>query len=286
MTLYVSDLDGTLLNREAALSPATREGLARLLDEGLQFTVASARHVVSIRQIVAGLPLRLPVISSNGAYLSDALTGRHELVNAMDPALAGALHELVARHGFAPFVLTHGPKGDQLFYERIDNEGQRRFVEERQRNGDPRLRHAERIADVLGDPAVTFMVIGAHAPLAALRDAVAELCGDAVEMHLAEDLYMPGWPWLNIHDRRASKAQAIRTLVQRYGLAERELVAFGDHVNDLSMLRAADRAIAVGNAIEAVRASAHHVIGDHTEDSVLRFLEADFKAAPRPAPRR
>jgi len=277
VTLYVSDLDGTLLNRDAELSPTTREGLARLLEHGLQFTVASARHIVSIRSILAGLPLKLPVISSNGAYLSDALTGRHELVNAMDPALAQALHALVQTHGFAPFVLTHSPKGDQLYYERIDNEGQRRFVEERQRHGDPRLRHVDRIAAVLGDPTVTFMVIGEHAPLTALRDAVTELCGNAVEMHLAEDLYMPGWPWLNIHDRRASKDQAIRTLAQRYGLASREIVAFGDHVNDMSMLRTAHRAIAVANAIAPVREIAHAVIGHHSEDSVLRYIEADFK---------
>jgi len=277
VTFYVSDLDGTLLNRDAELSPTTREGLARLLEDGLHFTVASARHIVSIRTILAGLPLKLPVISSNGAYLSDALTGRHELVNAMEPALGQALHALIDSHGFAPFVLTHSPQGDQLFFERIDNEGQRRFVEERQRNGDPRLRHVDHIARVLTDPAVTFMVIGEHAPLAALRDAVAELCGDAVEMHLAEDLYMPGWPWLNIHDRRASKDQAIRTLAERYGLSGREIVAFGDHVNDLSMLRAADRAIAVGNAIESVQQAARAVIGHHTEDSVLRFIEADFR---------
>jgi len=277
VTLYVSDLDGTLLNRDAELSRTTREGLARLLEDGLHFTVASARHIVSIRTILAGLPLNLPVISSNGAYLSDVGSGRHELVNAMDPALAQALHALIDGHGFAPFVLTHSPKGDQLFYERIDNEGQRRFVEERQRNADPRLRHVDRIADVLKDPAVTFMVIGEPAPLGALRDAVAEFCGDAVEMHLAEDLYMPGWPWLNVHDRRASKDQAIRTLAERYGLHGREVVAFGDHVNDLSMLRSADRAVAVSNAIEPVRQMAHTVIGHHTDDSVLRFIEADFK---------
>jgi Cof subfamily protein (haloacid dehalogenase superfamily) len=280
VTLYVSDLDGTLLNPNAELSAPTREGLVRLLDEGLQFTVASARHVSSIRQILAGVPLRLPVISSNGAFLSDAQSGRHELVQAMEPALAQAIFALMQQHGFTPFAQIHGPQGDQLFYERIENEGQREFVEQRQRNGDPRLRHTEHLGRELAHPAVTLLVIARQEPLAALRDAIQALCGDLIEMHLAEDLYMPGWPWLNIHDQRASKDQAIRTLAERYGLAARELVVFGDHVNDLSMFRTADRGIAVANAIDAVKEAAHHVIGPHHEDSVLRFIEDDWRRPP------
>ena len=278
--MYVSDLDGTLLNPQAELSAPTREGLVRLLDEGLHFTVASARHISSIGQILHGLPLKLPVISSNGAFLSDLGSGQHELVNAMEPALAQAIFALMRQHGFMPFVQIHGPQGDRLFYESVENEGQRLFVEARQKAGDPRLTHTAHLGNALHDPAVTMLVIAEQAPLAALRDAIAELCGDRIEMHLADDLYMPGWPWLNIHDAKASKDQAIHSLAQRYGLAERELVVFGDQVNDLSMFRKAHRGIAVANAIDEVRELAHHVIGPHHEDSVLRFIEGDFRRPP------
>jgi len=98
-----------------------------------------------------------------------------------------------------------------------------------------------------------------------------------VETHLAEDLYKPGWPWLTVHDRRATKDQGIQLLAQRYGLQEREVVVFGDHVNDVKMLRAAHRGIAVANAIEAVKQEAHQVIGPHHEDAVLRFIESDWQ---------
>lgn len=277
MTLYVSDLDGTLLDTQAQLSAPTKAGLVRLLDEGLQFSVASARHVVSIQKIFEGVRLRLPVISSNGAYLSDAVTGRHELVHAMDPALAQAVFALMRRHGFTPFVLTHGPKGDQLFYESVQNEGQRRFVEERQLGHDPRLRHTDRIADELVHPAITLLVIAESAPLKALFDEINELCGSRIEMHLADDLYMPGWPWLNVHDAKASKAQAIHAMAERYGLKDRELVVFGDHVNDLSMFRTAHRGIAVANALDEVKLMAKQVIAPHHEDAVLNFIDQDWR---------
>jgi Cof subfamily protein (haloacid dehalogenase superfamily) len=277
MSLYVSDLDGTLLGRQASLSDVTRAGLTRLLDEGLCFTVASARHVTSISRILAGLKLSLPVISSNGAYISEMVSGQHELVHAMDPALGQAIFALMRGKGFMPFFSTHGRLGDQLFYQAAENEGQQRFVDERLRNADPRLRHTPRLQDELTDAVVTFVVVEREGPLQALQAEIEALCGGAVETHLADDLYMPGWPWLTVHDRRATKDQAIQTLAERYGLSAREVVVFGDHVNDVKMLRAAHRGIAVENAIAAVKQEAHQVIGPHHEDSVMRFIDADWR---------
>jgi len=284
VTLYVSDLDGTLLDPRAELSAPTRAGLTRLLDEGLTFTVASARHVSSIARILGGLPLRLPVISSNGAYISDMGSCRHELVNAMEPALAQAIFALMRRHGFMPFVSTHGPKGDQLFWQSVHNEAQQAFVDQRLRNGDPRLRHTADLGAELRDPVVTMILVEREGPMRALMAEIQALCGAEIEIHLAEDLYLPGWPWLTLHDRRATKDQAIRTLAQRYGLAEREIVVFGDQVNDIGMFRAAHRGIAMGNAIDEIKSAAHAVIGPHHEDSVLRFLQADWQPARSTAP--
>ncbi|MES2949102.1 MAG: HAD family hydrolase [Pseudomonadota bacterium] len=277
MTLYVSDLDGTLLDRDGRLSDSSRVGLTRLLEQGLLFTVASARHVSSIHSILGDLPLRLPVISGNGAYISEMASGRHELVRTIEPALAQSIFAVVRAHGLTPFFSTHGANGDYLFYQSACNLGQQSFIEERMRNDDPRLRQSARLQDELKDPVVTFMLIEREAPLLALQAAIHDVCGDGVETHVAEDLYFPGWPWLTVHDKRATKDQAILTLMERYSLAEREIVVFGDHVNDVSMLRAAHRGIAMGNAIDAVKREAHTVIGSHHVDSVLDFIERDWQ---------
>lgn len=278
MTLYVSDLDGTLLNRQGQLSGTTRAGLTELLAQGLTFTVASARHVVSIRQLLDGLPLSLPVISSNGAFISDLATGRHELVHGMDGALGEALFALVRRHGQLPFLSVHTPEGDRLYWQRVENAGQQYFVDERVQSGDPRLRACEDLAAQLGGgPLMTLVVVGPHGPLQTLHEDIQAQFGDAVQCHLNEDLYRPDWPWLTVHDRRATKDQAIHILAQRYGLTDREVVVFGDQVNDITMLRAAHRGVAMANAIDEVKAEAHAVIGHHDEDAVLQFLRQDWR---------
>jgi hydroxymethylpyrimidine pyrophosphatase-like HAD family hydrolase len=98
-----------------------------------------------------------------------------------------------------------------------------------------------------------------------------------VEIHRYENDYSPGWHWLTVHDRRATKDQAIRVLRDRYGLADHELVVFGDHHNDVKMFAVADRAVAVANAIDAVKACATEVIGSNREGSVPEFIRNDWR---------
>ena len=61
-TLYVSDLDGTLLSRRDRLSPYTVETLNRLLHAGVLFTYATARSLSSASVVTEGLRMDLPVI--------------------------------------------------------------------------------------------------------------------------------------------------------------------------------------------------------------------------------
>jgi hydroxymethylpyrimidine pyrophosphatase-like HAD family hydrolase len=68
----------------------------------------------------------------------------------------------------------------------------------------------------------------------------------------------------------ATKAKAVRALADRIG-ADR-IVAFGDNINDLPMMREADLAVAVGNARDEVKEAADIVIGPNTEDSVAKFI--------------
>ncbi len=88
MPLYISDLDGTLLRDNASLSDYARTSLSRMLHAGLPFTVASARSIVAIRSILEGLPLRLPVVEFNGAFISDFATGAHRCIHSYDRDLA------------------------------------------------------------------------------------------------------------------------------------------------------------------------------------------------------
>ena len=271
-TLYVSDLDGTLLTNEAMLSEYSRSALQELLAAGLNFSVASARSVASIRPMLHGLTLNLPVIEFNGAFLSDLETGRHEVVHSLEPQVTEAVFTSITRLGKTPLVSTFDGRQDCLYYDEPENEGTRWYVSDRQKNNDPRLRRSTDLREALHEQVVCLTVIDQAELLRDLEAQVTEQCGDQVETHLFENAYSPGWYWFTIHDRRATKDQAIRSLMEACGLDGGELIVFGDQINDVKMFRIAARAVAVANAHPDVKRHATHVIGSNEEDSVVKYI--------------
>jgi Cof subfamily protein (haloacid dehalogenase superfamily) len=274
--VYVSDLDGTLLNSRAALSASAVERLNRLIADGVVFTVASARGVPAMQKVLAGLRLNLPVIGFNGAFVSDLQTGRHEIVHAIDPTIAAEARHLMAGFGFAPLISTYDGREDRVYYPTPQNAGQAYYLDDRIAHADPRLRPLEDVAAALAEQVVCLTCIDRKQSLEPLAARIDELYAGSVEVHLFENQYSPGWYWLTVHDRRASKDQAVRELIRTRDLEDRALVVFGDQVNDLKLFALASESIAVANAVPEVIARATEVIGHHDDESVIGFIEQHF----------
>ncbi len=278
--LYVSDLDGTLLGQDGKLSPESRRLLAELLREGLPFTVASARSVWSIAQMLEGLELKLPVIELNGAFLSDLKTGRHLVVNQLSEAVKHGVYLEIQSSGFLPFISTYDGARDNLYHSEIGNEGMRWYYEDRMAMRDPRLRPPRPLIDILDEQVICFTVIDREERLKPLEERLNRLYGGLVQLHLYRHLYCEGWHWLTIHDAKATKARALDGFLAMLGIGREELTVFGDDINDIAMFEHAGRAIAVGNAIAPVKERASQVIGSNREDSVARFIFAEASARP------
>ena len=75
--LYVSDLDGTLLNQQAELSDVTIDVIKRAIAQGLDFTVSTARTPTTALKIVEPLHLQLPVMMMNGVLVYDMATKKY-----------------------------------------------------------------------------------------------------------------------------------------------------------------------------------------------------------------
>jgi Cof subfamily protein (haloacid dehalogenase superfamily) len=276
-TLYVSDLDGTLLGRGSRLSDFSRETLNALLDEGLLFSVASARSVVTIGEVLRGLRLRLPVVEYNGAFLSDLATRRHRVVNALKPERVRWVYEAILEHGSRPFISSFDGAQDRVYYGEVANAGMEDYVANRADARDERLTPVPNLADRLNQAVVCFTVIDVECRLRALSAYLEAFAPGEIVSHLFCDAAHPEWFWLTIHDSSASKDQAIRRMMEHAGLEGAELVVFGDHENDLSMFRAAHRSIATANATEILKSVATEIIGSNETDSVARYIEADFR---------
>jgi hypothetical protein len=275
--VYVSDLDGTLLRDDASLSTFSQGILGELLNKGLPFTVASARSVVSIRKILAGLKFNLPIIEFNGAFITDLASGQHHIIHNLEPVMVENIYRLIKDDfGCVPFISTFNGTEDCLYYTDIVNDGMQWYLSNLLKHRDERLRAIENPVYAFRDKVVCLTVIGLAGLLANLKCAIEERYSNFAEMHLIENQYSPGWHWLTIHAPKATKAQAIQVVLETWGLNKAELIVFGDHSNDLTMFQLADRAIAVANATTTLKAHATQVIGSNNEDSVVRFIRDDW----------
>ncbi|OPX29152.1 MAG: hypothetical protein B1H09_06760 [Gemmatimonadaceae bacterium 4484_173] len=275
-SLYISDLDGTLLGADGTLSAASTEILRSLLSKGMKFTVASARSVSSIQNVLAGLELNLPVIEFNGAMVSDFDTKEHHFINSVDSSVVEDVLSLVEDSGNSAFVSAFTGSEDRLYYSSVTGEGMQWYLNNRRFNSDRRLKQLGDIRECLDNRVICVNVTGRIEKVEGLEAELRKQFPDSLAIHCLQDHYSPGFYWLTAHSIKASKANAIQFLQYFTGTTDRELVVFGDNSNDIGMFKIADRAVAVSNATEELKVLADEIIGVSDADSVALYLKNDL----------
>jgi hydroxymethylpyrimidine pyrophosphatase-like HAD family hydrolase len=82
--------------------------------------------------------------------------------------------------------------------------------------------------------------------------------------------------YLELVSAQATKANGLRFLCDYYSIDPSEIIAVGDHINDLDMIEFAGLGVAMGNAQPQVKAKAQLVIGDHDHDGLAEFIEKEL----------
>ena len=268
-TLYVSDLDGTLLQPDARLSARTVELLNQSISKGKLFTVATARTPATVAPILEGVDIRLPAIVMTGAALWNRDSGRYSRVMHMTPDAAGRLLDLYRRMEMPSFIYTLRDDLIHIYHIGEMSELDRSFLEERIHNPFKRVEEGP-----LPSPLEDVILFYAMQPTEKSRAVYEEARKvEGVRPQFYHDIFGESIGILEAFSREATKAKAMRAMARQLG-ADR-IVAFGDNVNDLPMMREADLAVAVENALPEVKEAADIVIGPNTADSVARFIADD-----------
>lgn len=271
--LYVCDLDGTLLGPDARLSEFARDGLNRLLDASVQLTLASSRRTVSMRALLAGVDLRLPVIELNGAFVSELESGRHLTSNLLPAPVAAIAVEAILATGSDPVLTTWDGVGDRVYFGPVANKASTWYIDEKRAYGDTQLTACDDTLAVtrrVEIAAITGFVADAEA--ASLTDRLTELVGDVAMVYSARNYYCPGWTEVQVQHLKAEKGAAVADLLATGGLEGADVIACGDHLNDLGLFSVAAHRIAPANAHPEILRRADEVVGPNSEDGVVRHL--------------
>lgn len=262
-TLYISDLDGTLLRSDQHTSDFTNEAINRLVDEGMLFSYATARSFNTARKVTDGLNAKFPLIVYNGAFIIDNLTHEMMLTNLFANSEADAILSDLLDAGLAPIVYCLDDRERFVYNVQRINKDTKEFVDSRA--GDTRDTPVTSDSDLYRNGIFYFTCIDSPEKLKPLFAKYRNVFSCVY----SRDIYS-GAQWLEIMPKAATKAHAARQLAQLLGC--NKIVAFGDAVNDIPLFEAADECYAVANAADELKLRATDVIGSNDEDGVTHWL--------------
>lgn len=271
-TLYISDLDGTLLDKSARLSDRSAEIIGRLIGKGLLFTIATARSLSSLH-ILKKLDIRLPCVQLNGVLTYDFSKGEYTGCIPIIPEDARSVIKVLRKHDRMSFVYKADVQyGIHVEFERLTNDVEREFFEARRDQDYKSFEQTGEITVSDDDKVIYFTMVDRREKLLPIHEELGAIAG--IRSTLYSDNYSDMY-FLEVFSSSATKAAGMKKIKEQLG-ADR-VVAFGDNLNDIEMLQSADLGIAVGDAVEQTKQAADLIIGNSFEDGVALYLEKAFK---------
>ena len=257
--LVATDLDGTLVRSDGTVSAYTRDVIAALDEQGVPVVFVTGRPLRWAEEVFEYVGAHGLAVVSNGALVWDVASDRVDLTRTVpvDVGLVACrrIRELVPGSAFAVETL------DGIALE--DGFMERHPVPDGSRRGS--------LDKVFDQP--VLKILARHEELAAQEfwDQALEAVGDTVVVTWSSTSAL-----LEISARDVTKASTLALLCDRMGVAQEDVLAFGDMPNDLPMLHWAGTAYAMANAHPTVLEVAGHVAPANDEDGVATVLAGVF----------
>ena len=260
LRLLAIDLDGTLLGEGMTVDPRFWDLAEALTCRGVQLCAATGRQRGTLVDLFGDRLSRMSAICDNGAYLEHR--GRVLHAEVLDPAviaatvrgvrgLADERHHLAIALTGPDTVLLESPWDDAALEAA-------RF-----------LHRARRVPDVLAEagPTVKVAVFSPARMDGPLLDAL-HRASPGCRVVQGHD------HWVDVVGADVDKGTALRRLQDELGIGPEQTAAFGDHLNDIGMLRAVGMSFAMANARPDALAAARFRAPSNTEAGVVLVLEA------------
>ena len=259
IALVISDVDGTLVDHDKHLSPATADAVRRLGAAGVAFTLISARPPSGVLPLVTTLGIDGPVGAFNGGtiFRADGTTVERHTI---DSAVVSGMFALVAGEPVAAWLFADGQwhadtlENVHIARERIAANQQPTVLADMS----PLYGRADKLTFVSDDPALLGRLT---------REAQARF-GARATVGQSQTYY------LDVTDLAANKGTGVEALAAAHGVPLAQVAVLGDMTNDLPMFERAGFSVAMGQAPAEVKARADAVSTTNDDDGVAHAINA------------
>ena len=257
--MVVTDLDGTLLNNKKQVSEANVKAIQNLKDQNITFVMATGRSDVMTRAYTKQLKNVDIVIGCDGAVIRNIRTGEILCENHLRSETCHTTFEICKKYGLQYYVFAK----DEL----VSDDPQNETVEE---DEEIPMKIVNDLNEYVNDH-IIYKIVVSHNDTSYL-DKVAEV----IKKETDADAIRSGKKVLAVKAMGVSKAEAIKKLAQKLGILIKDIIAFGDEVNDIEMLTLVGLGIAMENADDVVKEAADQIAGNNDQDGVGKELEKIF----------
>ncbi|WP_326791097.1 Cof-type HAD-IIB family hydrolase [Streptomyces sp. NBC_00151] len=258
--LVVTDMDGTLLDADGRVPQGLWPLLADLRRRGIVFSPASGRQYATLAHLFAGADDGMVYIAENGAFV--VRDGVEVSSDPLDPAVAARLVKSVRQltdEGVDVGVVVCGKRaayierGDQAFLDEVG-----------------RYYNAHRLVDdaTAVDDEIVKVAVFDFGPIERTTAPALASFADTHQVVVSSE------HWIDVMNHGADKGVAVRRLQEHLNIGPAQTMVFGDYLNDLGMLDAAEWSYAMANAHPAVISRARHLAPAHSDDGVVRTIRS------------
>lgn len=265
--LIALDLDGTTINNDRKISKRNRAALQKAAEQGVNIVIATGRPFSALPADVFEIDAIRYVLTSNGASITDLVENKTFYENCLSPLATERSVALLRQY---PYIIECFVKGiayiDGAYYRQVERSGKSfRDVEYILTTRNPvediyqfMLEHKGSIENIN----INFEDISEKP---AMREKLLTIPEATITSSFAHNLEIGG--------ATTSKAEALRQMGKLLGIDSSEMMAAGDSPNDIAMLRACGFPVAVGNAVDEVKAVAKYIAPSNDEDGVADAVE-------------
>jgi len=261
------DMDGTLLTTEKKLTVYTRQVLEKALSQGIEVVLSTGRAITGIPKEIRKLPGMRYAVTINGARILDLKNQRILYESTLSIETALRLLDVISE------------------YDAI----QEAFIDSVCYSSKDKLEH---VGDYFLNPGAVKYVLNSRTPV---RDVSATVLQKNMPVDKVNGIFkamedkescferlskVPGVVIVSsfrnnweINAKGTDKGSALLRLGEFLGIRREEIMACGDSVNDIAMLKAAGLGVAMGNAETEVKEAADYITASNDEDGVAKAIE-------------
>jgi Cof subfamily protein (haloacid dehalogenase superfamily) len=265
------DMDGTLLSPTGVVTERTKSAVHRCLSAGLLVCFATGRNWTESQMVLEAVAHYDTAVFVGGAMVMD--TKRRVTLHRtmMQPQLAAEVCAFFEKRGHAALALqdTLASGIDYLITQGVELDASTQYW---MRVSKAQVHRVPNLGSYPHEHTIRVGIVAPANETAGMVEELRQTFGDRIVCHSIPVLSQ-GVDVLEVFDPAVNKWEGILHVARRHGIEQREIIAIGDDVNDLPMLRKAGLGVAMGNARPEIQAVAHRVIGTNADEGLATFLE-------------